>query len=137
MQGKVNRTHANYNNLRGKFYRQSFLICVYFCVYFFTQVFHACFSRGICVQDGGFPRMKHACNAAMPVACTVMLTINNTFSRRKRYRIYLRLLQWSLTSPTFPSHTSPRPILDVPKSQIKHARPSVPVPSQFYTQPLY
>ena len=46
-------------------------ILVYFCVYIFTQVFHACFSRGICMQYGGFPRMKHACNAAMPIACTV------------------------------------------------------------------
>ena len=40
---------------------------------FFTRVSHACFSRGICVQYGGFPRMKHACNAAMPVASTVVL----------------------------------------------------------------
>ena len=37
----------------------------------FTRVFHACFSRGICVQYGGFASMKHMCNAAMPVACTV------------------------------------------------------------------
>ena len=29
---------------------------------FFTRVFHACFSCGICVQYGGFPRMKQACN---------------------------------------------------------------------------
>ena len=72
---QVNRIHANYNNLHVKFYRQIFLICVYFlvyfCVYFFTRVFHTCFSRGICVQYGGFPSMKHVCNAAMPVACTV------------------------------------------------------------------
>ena len=32
-----------------------------------------CFSRGICVQYGGFPRMKHVFSAAMPVACTVGL----------------------------------------------------------------
>ena len=51
-----------------------------------------------------------------------MLTINNT-SRRKRYRIYLRLLQYSLTSSTSPSHRSPRPILDVPKSLV--SRPQV------------
>ena len=44
---------------------------VYLCVYIFTRVFHACSSRGICVQYGGFPRMKHACNATMAVACTV------------------------------------------------------------------
>ena len=66
-----------YNNLRVKFYTQIFLICVHFlvylCMYIFTQVFHECFSRGICVQYGGFPRMKHACNAAMPVACTVLV----------------------------------------------------------------
>ena len=72
---QVNQKHANYNNLRVKFYTQIFLICVYFCmyfcVYFFTRVFHMCFSHGICVQYGGFPRMKHACNAAMPMACTV------------------------------------------------------------------
>ena len=39
--------HANYDNLRVKFYTQIFLICmyflVYFCVYFFTRVFHAFF----------------------------------------------------------------------------------------------
>ena len=69
-----------------------------------------------------------------------MLTINNTFSRRKTYRIYLRLLQYSLTYSASPSHTSPRPILDVPKSLVsrpksqvlKHAsqcpRPLVPAP---------
>ena len=54
---------------------QIFLICVYFlvylCVYIFTRVFHECFSRGICVQYGGFQRMKHACSAAIPVACTL------------------------------------------------------------------
>ena len=54
---------------------QIFLICVYilvyFCVYIFTRVFHTCFSRGICIQYGRFLRMKHACTAAMPVACTV------------------------------------------------------------------
>ena len=54
---------------------QIFLICVhflvYFCVYFFTRVFHTCFSHGICVQYGGFPRMKPMCNAAMPGAFTV------------------------------------------------------------------
>ena len=37
----------------------------------FTQVFHACFSCGTCTQYGRFPRMKHTCNATMPVACTV------------------------------------------------------------------
>ena len=72
---QVNQIHANYNNLRVKFYMPIFLICVYFlvyfCVYIFTRVFHACFSRGICMQYGGFPCMKHTCNAAMPVACTV------------------------------------------------------------------
>ena len=55
-----------------------------------------------------------------------MLTINNTLSRRKRYRIYLRLLQYSLTSPASPSHTSPRPILDVLKSLV--SRPKVTSP---------
>lgn len=54
---------------------QIFLICVhflvYFCVYFFTRVFHTCFSHGLCVQYGGFPRMKPMCNAAMPGAFTV------------------------------------------------------------------
>ena len=51
---------------------QIFLICVYFLVYyFFTRVFHTCFSHGICVQYGGFPRMKPMCNAAMPRTCTV------------------------------------------------------------------
>ena len=44
---------------------------VYFCVHFFTRLFHACFSCGICVQYGGFPHTKQACNAAMPMACTV------------------------------------------------------------------
>ena len=43
---------------------------VLFACIFFTRVFHACFSCGICVQYGGFPRMKQACNAAMPMACT-------------------------------------------------------------------
>ena len=33
---------------------------------------HECFSHGIYVQYGGFPHMKHAGNAAMPVACTVV-----------------------------------------------------------------
>ena len=46
---------------------------MYLCVSIFTQVFHASFSCGICVQYGGFLRMKHPCNAAMPVACTVSL----------------------------------------------------------------
>ena len=45
---------------------------VYFGMYFFTRVFHACFSCGICVQYGGFPLMKHACDAAMPVAWPVL-----------------------------------------------------------------
>ena len=31
---QVNRIHANYNNLRVKFYMQIFLICMYFLVYF-------------------------------------------------------------------------------------------------------
>ena len=42
-------------------------------MYIFTRVFNECFSCGICVQYGGFSRMKHPCNAAMPVACTVSL----------------------------------------------------------------
>ena len=71
---QLHRIHANYNILRVKFYTQIFLICVYFlvyfCVYIFTRVFHVCFSRGICMQFGGFSRMKHACNAAMPAAWT-------------------------------------------------------------------
>ena len=40
--------------------------CVFFPVFFFYTD-----ARGICVQYSRFPRMKHACNAAMPVACTV------------------------------------------------------------------
>ena len=59
---------------------QIFLICVcflvYLCMYIFTQVFHECFSREICVQYGGFSRMKHACNGAMPVACLYHYNIN-------------------------------------------------------------
>ena len=39
---QVNRIHANYNNLCGKFYTQRFLICVYFLVYFCTVVLHYC-----------------------------------------------------------------------------------------------
>ena len=70
----------------------------------------------------------------------LMLTINNTFSRRKRYRIYLRLYlprPLYLTSPRAMSPhvlTSPRPSPRVPKSPRPHTR--VPrSPSQFYTQP--
>ena len=58
-----------------------------------------------------------------------------TYSRGK-WRIYLRLLQESFTScvpcvpvfdaPASPSHTSPRPILDVLKSLV--SRPQVPSP---------
>ena len=55
--------HANFRNLR--------VFSRVFLRIFFTQVFHVCFPRGICMQYGGFPRMKHACNAAMPMACTV------------------------------------------------------------------
>ena len=55
--------HANFPNLR--------VFSRVFLHIFFTQVFHVCFPRGICMQYGGFPRMKHACNAAMPMACTV------------------------------------------------------------------
>ena len=79
-----------------------------------------------------------------------MLTINNTFLLRKRYHIYLRFLQYSLTSLHLTSYVpvqhvpaSPRPILDVPKSLV--SRPWVKSPhtrvlmslSQFYTQPKY
>ena len=42
-------------------------------MYIFTQVFHECFSREICMQYGGFSRMKHTCNGAMSLACTVSL----------------------------------------------------------------
>ena len=48
---------------------------VYFGMYFFTRVFHACFSCGICVQYGRFPLMKHACNAAMPAAWPVLYAL--------------------------------------------------------------
>ena len=77
-----------------------------------------------------------------------MLTINNTFSRRKRYCIYLRLLRYSFTSrvpcvPVFDipaSHTwCPKvPSLASPSPESPHTRPHVPVPlspSHFYTQP--
>ena len=70
------------------------------------------------------------------------------------YRIYLRLLQQLFTSrvpcvpvfdvPASPSHTSPRPILDVLKSLVSISRPQVPSPhtpvslspSHFYTHPV-
>lgn len=53
-----------------------------FLLYFFTCVFSACFSCVICVQYGRFTRMKRTCNAAMSVACTVLLLCavsHNTF----------------------------------------------------------
>ena len=76
-----------------------------------------------------------------------MLTINNTFSRRKRYRIYLRLLRYSFTScvpcvPVFDVPASPHPrvpYLMSPSPKSPHMRPHVPVPlspSHFYTQPV-
>ena len=40
---------------------------------FFTRVFRACISCVICVQYGGFTLKKHACNAAMLMACTVVI----------------------------------------------------------------
>ena len=56
----------------------------------------------------------------------LMLTINNTFSRRKRYRIYLRLLQYSLTSPR-PRPTRPSvPYLMSPSPSV--SRPQVTGP---------
>ena len=84
-----------------------------------------------------------------------MLTINSTFSRRKRYRIYLRVLRWSFTfrvpcipvfhvpgprpaRPRVPYLMSSSPSSRVPKSQVPtHAsRWPVPLsPSHFYTQP--
>ena len=47
-------------------------------------MFSACFSHVICVQYGRFTCMKCTCNAAMPVACTVLLLCvvsHNTFSQ--------------------------------------------------------
>ena len=36
-------------------------------------MFHACFSGGIWVQYGGFLPIKNACDATVPLACTVSL----------------------------------------------------------------
>ena len=47
-----------------------FLTCIFACI-FYTYVFHACVSQAICMKHGGFTHMKHVCNAAMPMACTV------------------------------------------------------------------
>ena len=79
---KSNEKHADYNNVGVKFYTQ-IILCVFSCV-FFTCVFSACFSHVICVQYGRFTCMKCMCNAAMPVACTVLLLCvvsHNTFSQ--------------------------------------------------------
>ena len=65
-----------------------------------------------------------------------MLTINNTFSRRKRYRIYLRLYLlcpyiWRPrpTRPRVPYLMSPRPSPRVPKSQVPTYASQCPRPS--------
>ena len=41
----------------------------------FTHVFSACKCSVNCVQYGVFSCRKHACNADIPVACTVGLTL--------------------------------------------------------------
>ena len=61
-----------------------------------------------------------------------MLTINNTFSRRKRFTSDFTSCVPIFDVPASPSHTSPRPILDVlkflPNRKSPHTRPNVPVP---------
>lgn len=44
-----------------------------FVCIFLTRLFCACISFVICVQYGGFTGKKHACNAAIPVACAVLI----------------------------------------------------------------
>ena len=44
-----------------------------FCVFFFTCLFRACITCVISMQYGGFAGKKHACNAAIPVACAVLI----------------------------------------------------------------
>ena len=65
-------SHGNYNNLLVKLKFTCILSCIFACFFFYASVLHKCFSREICVQYGGFPRMKQACHAAMPIACTVL-----------------------------------------------------------------
>ena len=65
-----------------------------------------------------------------------MLTLNNTFLRRKRYRIHLRLLQSSFTFLR-PRPTRPRiPTSQVPTHAYRCPRPLVPVPL-LYTAKTY
>ena len=44
-----------------------------FCVFFFTCLFRACITCVISMQYGRFTGKKHACNAAIPVACAVLI----------------------------------------------------------------
>ena len=60
-----------------------------------------------------------------------MLTLNNTFLRRKRYRIYLRLLQSSFTSLR-PRPTRPR----IPTSQVPTHASRCPRPTFIHSQNL-
>ena len=73
---------------------------MYLCVYIFTRVFHECLSRGICVQRAGFPRMKHACNAAIPVACTVRVQVKSYFFTNYFLEIY-SYLTWNVGTESY------------------------------------
>ena len=65
-----------------------------------------------------------------------MLTLNNTFLRRKRYRIYLRLLQSSFTSLR-PRPTRPRiPHVPSPHTRVPMSPSPCPRPTFIHSQNL-
>ena len=78
-----------YGSLHVEFWTQfpkiSMYFHVYFGAYFFTSVFRTCISHVVSMQYGRFTHKKHACNAAMPMACTFCILQSKAHAFLKKW----------------------------------------------------
>ena len=66
---QINQIHANHNNLHVKFYKQIFLICMYFSCIFACMFLHECFTSVFLLEFACNMVDFHARNTCVMLQC--------------------------------------------------------------------